>query len=652
MTRSRDRLLGMDREITRRDFLGATLLGTGAFLLGAPPPAEILRRIGRAGQEAGGQEVVPDWGSYGGVGDYAESYGNTEEVVRAAHAVRTGRYLELPEDAHHTGEMYDLVVVGAGFSGLSAAFEFQRNAPGGRRCLILDNHPIFGGEAKRNEFVVNGLRLIGPQGSNGTLGPEGRPAGDPIREMHAALGIPESFDFREWDEERFKPLEFAKDNYSFLLWGDRSDFNGYFFDRDSHGVSPRWVRNIWDGGMDEAPWPEEVRRDLLAWRSSKARPYAGADFERWLDTMTYQEYVERLGHGPAVLEFTHPILASGLGLGGDVLSAYRAYASGTPGFDGFTPNRYNYGMDEMPWFSFPGGNTALARYFVKALLPEAIRGTHELGDVITGRVNFRALDRPGARIRMRLRSTVVHVRHEGPADSSGHVVVAYTRDGEVHLVRARSVALASGSWINRHIVVDAPERLQEAWAHLVHAPMLSINVALTNWRFLYELGVTACRWFSGFGFAANIRRPMLVGDYRPPLDPDRPIVLTLYIPFDQAGLPAAEQGSRGRQELLFTTYAAYERRLREQLLHLFAPAGFDPRQDIAGIVVNRWGHAYVVATPGFHFGTPGNPTPAEVIREGHGRIRFGHSELLGHQHWPGAVAEGQRAAREALEVAA
>ena len=630
----------MDADITRRDFLGATLLGTGAMLLDMPAPIHALR----ARQEG---MVVPDWGSYGGVGDYANAYGNTEAVIRASHAVRTGQYHQLPNDAIDTGETYDVVVVGAGFSGLGAAYEFKQNARPGQTCLILDNHPIFGGEAKRNEFVVNGMRLIGPQGSNGTVLP--RSDADPVGEYHDVLGISNSLEFQEWDASRFKRLEFARENYGFMLWGDASDSVGYFFDQ-THGVEPTWARNIWRRNMEGTGWSEKVRGDMLAWRNNTERPQAGAYFGRWLDSMTLQQYIEGvLGHGPEVTEFLNPILASGLGLGGDALSAYRAYASGVPGFDGFGAPRPQVELEQMPWFSFPGGNTGLARHFVKWLIPDSINGKAELEDIITRNVDFEALDRQGNPIRMRLGSTVVHARHEGSSKSSRRAVVGYTRDGKLYVVRARTVVMASGSWINRNVVVDAPERLRGAWSSMTYASILSVNVALTNWRFLYVLGITCCRWFSGFGFTGNIRRPMVFGDYRPPLDPDQPTVFTMYVPFCYPGLPAAEQGRRARMELISTSYADYERRIREQMLHMFGSAGFDPGRDIAGIILNRWGHAYVVAPPGFHFGTPENPTASDIIRAGHGRVRFGHSELLGHQHWIGAVTEGRRAAREALE---
>ncbi len=52
-------------------------------------------------------------------------------------------------------EIYDLVIVGAGISGLSAAHFYRKHKPDAK-ILILDNHDDFGGHAKRNEFSING----------------------------------------------------------------------------------------------------------------------------------------------------------------------------------------------------------------------------------------------------------------------------------------------------------------------------------------------------------------------------------------------------------------------------------------------------------------------------------------------------------------
>ena len=205
--------------------------------------------------------------------------------------------------------------------------------------------------------------------------------------------------------------------------------------------------------------------------------------------------------------------------------------------------------------------------------------------------------------------------------------------------------MASGSWMNRYVVTDLPEHYRAACEQFVHAPFLVANVALTNWRFLEKLGITAAIWDyqeDGFGYTCNVRDPMQVGDYQPPLKPDQPAVMSFYTPFFYPGLPAKAQVARGRAELLTTPYPAYEEKILSQMNRLFGSAGFDPAEDVAGIILNRWGHAYSVPIPGFYGGANGN-APRDILRRRYGRIAFGHSELDGLQHYGPAADEGRRA---------
>ena len=56
---------------------------------------------------------------------------------------------------------------------------------------------------------------------------------------------------------------------------------------------------------------------------------------------------------------------------------------------------------------------------------------------------------------------------------------------------------------------------------------------------------------------------------------------------------------------------------------MFGRAGFDANRDIAGIILNRWGHAYLSPQPGFFFGKNGQPGPGDVLRQTpYGRIAF------------------------------
>jgi len=625
----------MDLPITRRDFLGAALLGAGGMLLGLPAPALAL------GKDAA--SLDEGWYGYGGVGDYALAHGNAPETLRAAAAVREGKYEGLPPGVTDTGETYDLVVVGGGLSGLGAAWHFMKGAGRGRACLIIENHPAFGGQARRNEFLVEGHRLMGPQASNSFVVVEN--PGEPGHELFAELGVPREFRYQDLSPG-LGPLEFDRTSYGFMLWSDISPSVGYHF-----GGDRGWVRDIWGRGLEGTPYDEGTRRDLLRWRSSTEVRFAGGDPGPWLDGMTYGQYLRGvMGLCPEVARFADPILASGLGLGSDAISAYGAYQIAMPGFQGFARWRTKRRLEESGWHSFPGGNTGFARHLVKALIPAAIKGGRSFKEIMLGPVEPGALDAPGAPVRMRLASTAVAVRHEGGAEGGQGAEIVYLRDGGLYRVRARAVVMASANWLNRRVARGLPHEYLEAMGRFIYSPVLVVNVALRNWRPLHRLGITGCRWFSGFGFSCNIRRPMVIDGEAPPLHPDRPVVLTFYVPLFYPGLPPEEQGRKGRKEILGTSYRQYEARIRRKMVELFGGAGFDPRRDMAGIVLNRWAFAYLNPTPGFYFGGDGRPAPSDVLRRPFGRVAFAHSELNGHQHWQGALGEGRRAAGQALQM--
>ncbi len=630
----RNRELGLERPITRRDFVsGSAVLAAGAMV--GCGESESPDRAAARFQADYAFDVADDWFGPGGVGDYRDSHGNTPALVRDAHRVRAGEFDRPPLDAIDSGEEYDLVVVGGGFSGLSAAHHFRRLNPVGR-CLVLDNHPIFGGEAKRNEFVVDGHHLTGPQGSNGfgvrtaTGGPD---------DYFTSLGIPREFRYRE-PEGSAAGMRIPFDNYGFLHWQHDLFSVGHFFD----GGGGRWVHDLWRSGLEQAPWNSSVRDSFRRLRGEKAERHAEGEIGPWLDSMTVKRYYQDvLGLPSEVTTYVDPILASIIGLGCDAISAWWGVHFELPGFR--KPDRYA----DFTFHCFPGGNAGLARYFLKNLIPDGLEGSRGLEDVLNGAVAFDRLDRSDNAVRMRLGSTVVRVEHQGAVSGSERVVITYLKDGEVHRLRARSVVMASGGWINRRILRDLPGGHHQAYEAFSHSSVLVANVALNNWRFLERLGVAAGIWSGGFGFYCNVRRPMIVGGQGPPLHPDRPIVLTFYAPLYFPGAPAVEQGVRGREQVLGTSFPEYERQIREQMVRLFGDAGFDPVADIAGIILNRWGHAYVNPGPGFMFGRGGAPAPPDVIREPFGRVAIGHSELRGHQTWTAAAAEGRRAVEALLD---
>ena len=634
-----------DSNITRRDFVKGTLIGSGAMLLTMPPPIMAASDKGAAN----------GWDGYAGVGDYARSNGNTKSTMTAAHLIRDNKIDELLSDAIDTGESYDLVVIGGGFAGLSAARAFLKGAKPGQTCLILENHALAGGEAKRNEFIVNGYKITGPQGSNLTVVPTTK--GDWYDELWDDLAIPRNPTFQKLTGYDGK-LRIAKANYLPMFGiAEQTATCGYFFDKETFGGETYWDIDSSENGYTNTAFPEVVKADLKRLKEGEGVNLAGDEWEKWLDSITYKDYFEKvLKIQLETTQLFDNVLSTTGGLGCDAVSALHAMKSGLPGFDKGFGEGALYRLDANDRdpegiFSFPGGNDGVFRLLLKSVLPGSIAGGESFEEIHDALFQFQNFDRPQSPVRIRLNATAIRVEHDDPDKSNG-VTVTYQRNGKIYQVKARGVVSAVGGWVNRHIVKDLPEEYIQAYDQFVHGSNMIINVALTNWRFLARLGISGCHYFSagGLGTFCNIRQPVIFGENQAPLNPDKPIVLTFYMGFPKPGLTAKDQAANARWELLSKSYKDIETALRQHMTHMFSSAGFDDKRDIAGIVLNRWGHAYLVSTPGFIYGKADNPAPLDVITKRFGRIAFGHSEHNGLQEWFGAVEHGERAAQQVLEI--
>jgi spermidine dehydrogenase len=638
-------------DITRRDFVGGALLGTGTMLLGMGSPAAIRT----AAAQTPGLPMTglgPEWTGPGGVGDYAKSNGNTAEIVNAAHgAIRNHERDSGITNAHHTGETYDLVVIGCGIAGLSAGYTYHKARPGSS-VLMLDLAPIFGGEAKQNEFDVDGYHLTAPQGSTGIVVPFTR-AKDAGMWTHFTkeLGFPDEFVFQ-------KPTGLSKDIlvphdawFPMHIGWEQSD-TGFYYEGKG------WSINPWRNGFKDAPLSESTKLALMSMDSFRTPPVR-EDWAQWLDSMTYEQFLKDVvgipvEAMPEITRYINPVAAAeGCGLGADVISAYSAYNFLLPGVVGYY-RQQNGGVDptdELYLASFPGGNAGTARCFVKKMIPAAFKGEYRLHDIVTSPVQWEALDRANQPVRMRLSSTVIQIVHAGHPDSAKGVEITYAKGGKLYKVSAKAAVCAGQQHVNRHICRDLPENYKEAMNAFHHAPMMTVNVAVRNWKFMEKLGIASARWFDGFGWWMSLRRNLeLDGQPTMPLDPSKPVVFSLYNPFCMPGIPFPEQCRVARMQLFGMPYKDIEMGVRNQFTKMFGDYGFNADRDIAGIISNRWGHAYVVDPPGFFFGKNGKPAPKDVIRKRFNRMSFAHSELSGQQMWETAAEEGERAANQILEI--
>ena len=641
---------GSKIEMTRRDFVGGTLIGSGVALLSANAPGALASTDASAelGFKLGKTMPMPltglgaSWSGPGGQGDYSTANGNTHREVNAAHTLRNGDFTQRIDASRDTGEHYDLVVVGAGFAGCTAAYTFLKEHPKAN-VLILDNHEMFGGEARQNEFEVDGYRLWAPQGSTGAPWPPRKAKEiDMYSPLWDELKLPQEF---EWQEVKNSTLKIPYDNYSpmHLTW-EGTDLGWY---HEDHGISV----NPWQNRFADVPIDEKTKSDFL-WMETYRQPPEREDWDRWLDSMTYQDFLKNeMGlDNEKVLDYLRPFgAAMGMGLGPDVISAYQA-------FNFLQPGVLQYGRqlgigdptDYIILAQWPGGNTGTLRHLVLKLIPGIYGKVSGINDVLSKPIDRDQVDRQGNSTRIRLGSLVVNVRHEG----SNNVRVTYLDGDNMARVSADRVVMAGQQHLNKRVVSDLPTGHREAMDQFMHAPMMMVNVALRNWRFMDKMGVASVRWFGDeLGWFTTLRRQMILDGKEPmPLDPDKPTVLTMYNSFCTPGLPIEQQTVAARMKMFGMSYADIEKKVVDQFTKMFAPGGFDAERDIAGIIVNRQGHAYAATPPGFFFGVDGKPTAADVIRQPHGRIAFAHAELMGAQMWEGAVHEGERAGHQVAKM--
>ncbi|MCC6481989.1 MAG: NAD(P)-binding protein, partial [Sphingomonadaceae bacterium] len=149
-----DKALGMDADISRRDFINGTAIAVGALAAGSLGGSALAAV---AGDPSYPPAKMGMRGAHPGSFEYA-------------HLLRDGQLAV--KDVADTGEVYDCVIVGAGMSGLAAAHFFLKSAGPSARVLILDNHDDFGGHARRNEFTVDGKSVVINAGTQSIESPE------------------------------------------------------------------------------------------------------------------------------------------------------------------------------------------------------------------------------------------------------------------------------------------------------------------------------------------------------------------------------------------------------------------------------------------------------------------------------------------------
>jgi spermidine dehydrogenase len=636
----RDRELGMDRLITRRDFLngmaiGATAIGAATAL---SDPLLAAAMADPAVQDASGYYPPLLTGMRG------SHPGSFED----AHALRDGRTWPAATD---TEEDYDLIVVGAGISGLAAAHFYRARTSPKSRILILDNHDDFGGHAKRNEFNLQGhMNLL----NGGTLEIDSpRPYGPVAAGLLTTLGID------------VPKLVKATQNLEF--YEQQGLQSGVFFDRETFGADKLAV------GLGRLPFPEflaqaplsaSTRATIVQIQEGKIDYLPGLssdDKKQRLSRMSYESFLRDLIHADStVLNFYHARTMGEWGVGTDAVSALDCWGFGLPGFQGmnlakgsirrmgFTPAGYEDTGGSYR-LHFPDGNATIARLLVRDLLPRAVPG-NSVEDVVTSRVNYAQLDRSGTPIRLRLNSIAIRAKNVAAGQRERSLTeVTYLRGGRAFTARARGTVLACYNMMIPYLCPELPAAQRDALHQLVKTPLVYTSVALRNRQAFDALKVHRIYAPGGYHTYFHLNPHVTIGAYRSPLSAQEPILLHMVRTPCMPGLPEHEQNRAGRTELLTTSFETFERSIRDQLARTLKGGGFDPVRDITAITVNRWPHGYAPEyNPLFDPDVPESERPHVVGRAPFGRITIANSDAGGGAYTDSAINQGHRAVAELL----
>jgi spermidine dehydrogenase len=623
---------GGKQGISRRDFLDGVALAAGGMALS---PLISSAKSGQASSHAGYPPALT-----GMRGNHPGSY-------EVAHAL--ARYGQRPADFKPIDTIYDLVVVGGGISGLTAAYLFKKRAGPDAKILILDNHDDFGGHAKRNEFSADGRTLLGVGGS---LNLEQGAMGEAALALLEEIGVD------------FAGLRQAID--SEYLISDPLSEQGLYLNATDFGAD-RSINGPWNltwAGVGEfsaairsLQLPAADEAGLIALIDAQTdflEDIPDEEREQFLHETGYATFLsERVGMSNIGIKITEPWIKALFGVSAKSVSIYEALKAGAPGATSVTPaapdaaEAEEVDPDLYRYPIFPDGNASVARLLVSHLIPSAVSGD-AAESIVTRVVDYGRLDREGASVRLRLNSTAVNVKNR----DDGLVDVAYVVDGKNRLVRCRSSVLAGYAGMVPSLCPDLPVEQRENLAYGVKVPFICTNVLLRSGAAIRKQGVSGYQCPGAFYSLVASAPPVSLGAYQAPTGEDDPIVVWMIsAPAPEAtdGETARDLCRQGRHRLLSMSFNDIETETLNQLTGMFGSSGFDARTDVEAITVNRWAHGYAYEYMDLHDPKwPPGEAPHELARAPIGRISIANSDTEAHAYVQSAIDAAIRAVNEIL----
>ena len=643
-----DKKLGMNRMITRRDIVhGIGALGASLVLPGALTGCDEAP-MHSTGESEGAWDYYPP--------SLTGMRGNHDGAFDVAHALGREGQTNWGPVQEPDPRIYDLVIVGGGISGLSAAHFYSKNHPDAH-ILILDNHDDFGGHAKRNEFEVEGRKLIGYGGSQTLQDPSAY--NDVVKGLLRDLGVNLNRFNSAYDQDFYKRhglkggLHFNKEK-----WGvDR--IVPLSFTLFENYIPLAKTSLSMEEIVDQVPISDAAKNELLYFLTidEDQIPHIPHD-KKWdyLQTISYREFLmKHAGVTEAEVFEVFQDLGCDDGVGIEAMPASSAISeAGLPGWDVAGLSDEDEASD--PYIHhFPDGNASIARLLVRSLIPDVAPG-HSMDDIVTAPFDYAKLDQANSPVRIRLNSTVTNVEHEGDLSSAETVWVSYVLNGQAYRIQARGCILACNNSMIPYLCPELSDDQQEALSFQVKVPILYTSVAVRNWHAWKKLGYGSVYSPGSYHVHTSLDFPVSLGDYSFSNDPDEPVLVHMerFPHVNNQGYTNGEQYRLARHELLSTPFETIERNVRNQLGSILGEGGFDPAEDILGITVNRWAHGYARwYNPLFdktYDSWNDHRYPHMQARKPLGRITIANSDSGASAMLESAVTQAHRAVTELLSI--
>lgn len=615
------------KQIKRRDFVSGVAIGAGGLLLAGctdDRPVSFANEVPRGG-------LAPSSGSY-----YPPTLtgmrGSHEGSYEVAHSLSWRG--EKPADYQLLDEHYDLVVVGAGMSGLAAAHFYREKMGPEARILILDNHDDFGGHAKRNEFHRDGRMMVSLGGAQNIESVTGY--SDAATKLMEDIGLNEEF------------LNFmdVSTSENLALVGNFDANNGVALpgSQDHFIYAGNWNAVMFGGEgyeqvLESLPLPGDEREKLITFWGGNRDFLEGLSLsEKWeyLNTVSYNQFlIDKVGLLPTTVPILNAIILHLSGMTGWNLTVGEALLGGASGIKSLgwlgkaTAAAGGAFIDRLLKIRmFPDGNASVARLLVQKLIPTVAPEVTGPDSIVGARFNYEALDEAGNDTRLRLNSTAVGIRE----NQAGEVEIDYVEQGSAKRVLADHCILACYNGLIPHLCPEMPESQKAGLAYGVKTPFVYANVQVRDGKAFSKAGATLFQCPHDPFQWVSCAPTVAVGGFEPPRGPDDPMVIFMMhspMPMTKPDpkLSTRDQLRLARTEIYQAQFSDYEQQIREQLQSMLGQFGFQHQSDIEAITVNRIPHGY--AYPYVKLDDPdweAGQAPHEIGRAQFGRISVANSD--------------------------